>query len=95
MNDRSTKTLDNEIVRVCKQYFNHCEPSVFATVTRVHTTTVDISLAVGETVIPFFNVPILKPCYGSSESLNLTIGDKVLLIFRAGSIKAPIIAGKL
>ena len=90
----NAKTLDNEIVRVCKPYFNHCEPSVFATVTRVHNNRVDIALAVGEDVIPYGNVPVLKPCFGSG-SLNLAIGDRVLLIFQAGSIKAPIIAGKL
>lgn len=92
--DRSAKTLDLEIKRAMSPYFNYVEPSVFATVTRVHTTNVDISLAVGENNIPFSNVPILKPCYGT-ESLNLAIGDKVLLIFRAGSITAPVIVGKL
>jgi hypothetical protein len=92
--DRNAKTLDSEIVRVCKPYFNHCEPSVFATVTRVHDNTVDIGLSVGQEVIPFGNVPVLKPCFGSG-SLNLAIGDKVLLIFQAGSIKAPVIVGKI
>ena len=92
--DRSAKSLDLEIKRAMAPYFNHCEPSVFATVTRVHDNTVDIGLSVGQEVIPFGNVPVLKPCFGSG-SLNLAIGDKVLLIFQAGSIKAPVIVGKI
>nr|WP_319372447.1 hypothetical protein [uncultured Methanobacterium sp.] len=94
MGSENAKTLDQEIKRAMAPYFNHVEPSVFATVTRVHATNVDITLAVGEDTIPFYNVPVLKPCYGS-ESLNLAIGDKVLLIFQAGSITAPVIVGKL
>lgn len=94
MGGREGKTLDLEIKRAMAPYFNYCEPSVFATVTRVHDNTVDIGLSVGQNVIPFENVPVVKPCFGSG-SLNLAIGDRVLLIFQAGSIKAPIIAGKL
>jgi|GEM_PF-5778779 len=94
MNDRSAKTLDMEIKRAMSPYFNYVEPSVFATVTRVHLTTVDISLAIGEDTVPFSKVPVIKPCYGS-ESMNLVIGDRVLLIFQAGNITAPVIAGKL
>jgi len=91
---RNAKTLDEEIKRAMSPYFNYCEPSVYATVKRVHADTADISLAVGENIIPFPNVPILKSCHGS-ESLNLIIGDRVLLIFQAGNITAPVIAGKL
>lgn len=94
MGNREGKTLDLEIKRAMAPYFNYCEPSVFATVTRVYNTTADIALTVGEDVIPFGNVPVLKPCFGSG-SLNLAIGDRVLLIFQAGSIKAPVIIGKL
>jgi len=92
--ERSAKTLDLEIKRAMSPYFNYVEPPVFATVTRVHATTVDLSLQVGEDAVPFPKVPVLKPCFGS-ESLNLVIGDRVLLIFQAGSITAPVVVGKL
>jgi len=95
MGPGNAKTLDMEIKRAMAPYFNYVEPSVFATVTRVHSTNVDISLKIGEDSIPFGNVPIVKPCYGNSESLNLAIGDKVLLIFQAGNIRAPVIVGKI
>lgn len=87
-------TLDNEIVRVCKDYFNYCEPSIFAKVTKIHDNTVDIEISTGKNKIPVGDVPVVKPCYGS-ESLNLALDDRVLLIFQAGSIKAPVVVGKL
>lgn len=92
--ERNAKTLDQELKRAMAPYFNHVEPSVFATVKRVHNAAADIELAVGRNVIPFQKVPVIKSCYGS-ESLNLVIGDRVLLVFIAGNIKAPVIAGKL
>lgn len=90
----NAKTLDEEIKRAMAPYFNYCEPSVFATVKRVHTSTADIELSRGNVGTLFSNVPIVRPCYGS-DSLNLGIGDKVLLIFQAGNIAAPVIVGKL
>lgn len=93
--DKGAKTLDNEIIRAVSPYFNYVEPSVFAVVTRVHTTSADIKLTVGEDdVIPFSNVPVIRSCYGT-ETLNLNIGDRVLLVFIAGNIRAPVIVGKV
>lgn len=92
--DRSAKTLDLEIKRAMSPYFNYVEPSVFAIVKRVHNDSVDIGLDIGDVPMPFEKVPVVKPCYGS-ESLNLVIGDKVLLIFQAGNITAPVVVGKI
>lgn len=91
---RNVKTLDEEIRRAMAPYFNYCEPSIFTTVKKVNTSTVDIELSIGENKIPFGDVPVVKPCYGS-DSLNLSIGDRVLLIFQSGNIRAPVVVGKL
>lgn len=93
-NSRTAKTLDEEIKRAMSPYFNFVEPSVFTTVKRVHDNTVDIELSIGDNKIPISQVPVIKPCYGTG-SLNLAIGDRVLLVFQAGNIKAPVVIGKL
>lgn len=94
MGDRGAKTLDLEIKRAMAPYFNYCEPSVFAIVKRVYENTVDIELSKGDVGTLFENVPVVQPCFGSG-SLNLDIGDRVLLIFQAGNIKAPVVVGKI
>lgn len=92
-------TLDEEILRLCKNHFNHVEPPLVATVTKVYSKSADVKFTgvddEGKAInVPLRNTPILKLCYGN-ETLNLKAGDEVMLIFQGGSVANAYIVGKL
>ena len=87
--------LDHEIKRIGDDYYNFVHPTRKAEVTSVNTNTVNVyieSLEYG-----YEDVPILKPCYkesGITFTLDLVIGDYVLVAFVNGHSGDPIIIGK-
>jgi hypothetical protein len=88
-----------EIKRAMDPHFNYSEPPMIAKVTRVYTGSADVKYsfvdAEGTTqTIVDRKVPVIKPAYGTG-SINLTVGDKVMLIFEGGSIASAYIVGKL
>lgn len=90
----NAKTLEQEILRLCRPHFNNAEPVRIMTVTKINDNSVDLKLIVGENEMPFTNVPVLKPAYGTS-SMNLLLGDRVLVVFNQGKIASPIVIGKI
>jgi len=99
MDKNGAITLAQEIIRLCKNYFNNVEPAKVVTVTKVYSNSADIKYSIVDDdentqTLSDRKVPILKSCYGS-DSLNLKAGDKVLLIYEGGSILNPYIIGKL
>lgn len=99
MKDNSVVTLDQEIIRLCKTHFNNTEPPTIATVTKVNSTTADVKHVIYDEEGTLQNIidrdiPIVKPVYGDT-SLNLEIGDKVLLCFVGGTESNPYIVGKV
>ena len=99
MDDNSVITLAQEIIRLCKNYFNNVEPPMIATVTRVYTDSADVKYSFEDAegtiqTIVDRKVPVLKPAYGTG-TINLETGNKVMLIFEGGSIASAYIVGKL
>jgi len=85
--------ISQEIHTLCKEYFNWSEPPIKAVVTAING-----NLASVGTVSGTYNdegVPILQSCFsGADSTLNLSVGDSVLIAFIGGHSGNPVIIGK-